>query len=356
LSLYASPEVLPLLERWAAARRDHPHPGGPDMFRFLADKRLEYLRPHNWHSMLSDQAMLVRDFRLVLSVSRPRVEGAGGPGAEVQYLERTREAVRGVLAAAGLPARTMDAGAFVSFLDTVLNPRVDRRARLRWDETRLLADQMVDAGTLLLVGRDGLALGQGDLDLDVWLFSVRQYPQAWAGWGMGDLVGDLLSNTLRVPCPFLYTLTVHVPDQTIAAHGARLKAARATQMADSPMGRFLPAWRERRQDWDYVNRMLEGGHKLLKANFQVVLFARQGEGDHAAQRLNALFESKGWTLQSDDRFSSRVDARGEDARITDWCGRGEACLHHRSRSNLPCRGRDAGGTDVRSTMKGAPGK
>ena len=93
---------------------------------------------------------------------------------------------------------------------------------------------MVDAGTLLLVGRDGLSLSQDTQHLDARLYSVRQFPQAWAGWGMGELTGDLLSNTLRLPCPFLYTLTVHVPDQIIAAHGARLKAARATQMAGSP--------------------------------------------------------------------------------------------------------------------------
>ena len=191
----------------------------------------------------------------------------------------------------------------VNLLDTILNPRADRRAPLHWDENRLLASQMVDAGTLLLVGRDGLSLGRDEQHVDVRLYSVRQFPQAWAGWGMGELTGDLLSNTLRLPCPFLYTLTVHVPDQVIAAHGARIKAARATQMADSPMGRFLPAWRERKQDWDYVNRMIEGGHKLLQASFQVVLFCPEGEGDHAEQRLNALFESKGWTLQK-DRFTA----------------------------------------------------
>ena len=34
-----------------------------------------------------------------------------------------------------------------------------------------------------------------------------------------------------------------------------------------------------------------------------MLFCPEGEGDHAEQRLNALFESKGWTLQK-DRFTA----------------------------------------------------
>jgi len=294
ISLYASPDILPLLEQWAQARTGT----GRDVFAYLAAKRVEYLRRGNWRSLLSDQPMLLRDYRLFVGVMRP----LGGTGEE-EYLSRTRSAVRGILASAGLLCHEVEAEAFVNLLDTMLNPPRDRRRPLRWEEDRLLRDQVVDGDTILLVGRDGLGLAHGDLVLDVRPYSVRQYPRAWAGWSMGELIGDLFSNTLRLPCPFLYTLTVHVPDQLTATHRAKMKAARATQMADSPMGRYLPAWAERKQDWDFVSRMVEDGHRLLSAHFQVVLFAPEGEGDHAEQRLNALFESRGWTLQK-DRFAA----------------------------------------------------
>ncbi|MCP5152443.1 MAG: type IV secretion system protein TraC [Chromatiales bacterium] len=296
VTLYASPDVQPLLERWAAARQHPADVAAAETFRFLAAERLEFLRPHGWRSLLADQAMLLRDFRLLVSVLRP---GAALGGVERDGLLRMRDAVRGVLQAAGLPSWPCDASAFLGLMDGLLNPRRAARVVPRWDEGRRLCDQMVDADTVLLVGRDGLALRHGDFQLDVRPFTVRQFPQAWAGWGMGDLAGDLLANTLRIPCPFLYTLTVQVPDVGAEQQRARFRAARATQMADSPMGRFLPAWQERKRDWDTVTRMLDGGHRLLRASFQAVLLAPHGEGEAAERSLHALFESRGWWLQKE---------------------------------------------------------
>lgn len=300
--LYASPDIVPLLEHWAHARHGDRNRANRAVFEFLASKRVDYLRRGNWHSLLSDQPMLVRDFRLFVTLVRPQTRGAGVRD-EQDWLIRTREAIRGILASAGLPSRSLDAGDFLNLLDTLVNPRLDRRAPLHWEDSRLLKAHLDDGDTALLVGRDGLGLAHGDHIVDVRPYSVRQYPQFWAGWGMSELIGDLFSNTLRLPCPFLYTLTVHTPDQVAAAHNAKMKAARATQMADSAMGRFLPAWRERKQDWDFVTRLVEDGHKLLKAHTQLVLFAPQGEGDYAEQRLKALFESRGWGLQK-DRFNA----------------------------------------------------
>ncbi len=302
LLLYASPDVMPLLERWAKARRGNGGNAQDAVFEFLAGKRVDYLRRGNWRSLFSDQPALVRDFRLFVTVVRPVSQGAGS-NAENQWLVRTREAIRGILSSAGLPSRSVDADLFINLLDTLLNPVQNHRTELHWEDDRLLKEQVVDGDSLLLVGRDGLALARGDHVVEVRPYSVRQYPQSWVGWGMSDLIGDLFSNTLRLPCPFLYTFTVHMPDQISAAHGAKMKAARATQMADSAMGRFLPAWRERKQDWDFVTRLVEEGHKLLQAHTQLVLFASQNEGDYAEQRLRALFESRGWTLQK-DRFTA----------------------------------------------------
>ncbi|MBF6592787.1 MAG: TraC family protein, partial [Ktedonobacterales bacterium] len=265
-------------------------------------KRVAYLSNGNWHSLLSDQPLLVRDFRLFVAVTRP-APTALHTEEEAQWLARTRAAMRGILTSAGLPCRDVDADLFLNLLDTLLNPTVGRRTPLAWEDGRLLKDQLVDADTVLLVGREGLGLAHGTQVVDVRPYSVRQYPQAWAGWGMGDLIGDLFSDTLRLPCPFLQTLTVHMPDQLSAGHGAKMKAARATQMADSAMGKFLPAWRERKQDWHFVTRLVEDGHKLLAAHSQIVLFAPPQEGDYAEQRLTALFESRGWALQK-DRFTA----------------------------------------------------
>lgn len=295
--LYASPDIHPKLQRWADARTS----GG--IFRELAKKRLDYLQHGNWQSLLSGQPMLLRNFRLFLSVTRPlgvATHGGADP-EEAAWLRRTRASFLGILQSAGMPAIDMDAGGLVNLLDTILNPKDRPRRHLDWDGRHLLREQAVDPDTVLMVGRDSLGLVHEGHEVEVIPFSVRQFPTAWPAWRMGDLIGDLFSNTLRYTGPFIASVTVDVPDPMGAAGNAKMKAARATQMADSPVGKFLPQWRERKQEWEFVDRMLSAGHKILDTHFQLVLFTRQGDAEQACQRAQALFESQGWVL-SRDRF------------------------------------------------------
>nr|MBS0022321.1 conjugal transfer protein TraC [Gammaproteobacteria bacterium] len=105
IMLYGSPDVRPLLQRWASAREAT----GNAVFRFLAKQRVEYLKRGNWRSLLSDQPLLLRDFRLFVSLTRALP--AGGTALEAEGLQRTREMVRGTLASAGIPTEPLDAEA-----------------------------------------------------------------------------------------------------------------------------------------------------------------------------------------------------------------------------------------------------
>lgn len=296
-NLYASPDVHSLLRDWVEARSE----GG--IYRTLAEKRMAYFSQGNWRSLLSKQPMLLRDFRLFISFSRPLGIGANGgvDTEELEWLQRTRQAVLGILQSAGIPALDVDATGFINLLDTILNPSPRPRRHLHWQEQHLLRDQMVDHDTLLQVGRDSLGLVHDGHQVEVVPFTIRQYPNVWPAWKMADLIGDMFSNTLRFTGPFLATVTIEVPDSMGAAGNAKLKAARATQMMESPMGRFLPQWKERKADWDFVGQMLDAGHKILNSHFQLVVFAQQGQAEQACQRAQDLFGNQGWVL-SRDRF------------------------------------------------------
>ena len=308
-TLYASPDILPLMKRWANLRQeddvindeeDHirSHHRNENIYRATLRRRVDYLLGGTWNSLFSDQAMLVRDFRIVLSLSRPADESG-----VAEQMVQLRESVTGTLRSAGLGSRPMDAAAFINFMDTLLNPRPVRRDTLHYQEDKLLREQMVDSDTVMLAGREGLALQHGETLLDLRLYSAREYPPTWAGWGMDKLIGDVMSNTLRIPCPFLMTFIVHVPDQVAASGEAKYKSARATQMADSQIGKFVPVWKERKADWDFVSSQIQAGHSLVRGGFQVVLFAPQGSGNRAEHQLKALYKSAGWTLTRDSFVS-----------------------------------------------------
>lgn len=313
VTLWASPTIMPRLTYWARTRiRDGDAPvdappaqdGRQDhrshnIYRSLARHRVGYLARGSHTSLLSDQPMLVRDYRLIVSVLLPKPLPSRRVYAE-REAEQLRKALLGTLRSAGLQGDFLDADGLVDIADDILNPRIGmetKREPHRWDDMTLIRDQVVRPDTSLLVGRDGMLLN----DTDVRGFSVRTYPSQWALWGMSELVGDYFQDALRIPCPFLFTVNIHIPDQVAAKNVTKLKAARATQASESPLGRFVPVWRDKKEEWNYVNKKIDEGHTLCRVNHQLILFAPKGEGDMAANAAKSLFKSKGWDIVL-DRF------------------------------------------------------
>ncbi len=283
--LFASPVIEPMLDGWRQGCSGEPYTS-------LAERRLRYLQSASRCSLFADQPMLLRDFRLFISVLMP-------VPVNMESLLRVRESMLGVLASAGMPASVMAADDFVNLLDVLLNP--GSHGGLAWQPDMLLRQQVLAGDSALFVGRDGLGLSHGDTHNALRIFSVRQYPQIWAAWQMMDLIGDLFSNNLRLSCPFLHTVNIFIPDPAGMQSEAQLKGMRATQMAASPVGKLMEVWQQRSEDWRHVTRMAGDGHKLVQVATQLVLFANQDEVQHATQRLLGLFESRGWLLRQ-DRF------------------------------------------------------
>lgn len=298
--MYGDPNIHGKLRQWQQAR-DGRATVRQDMISALAKKRVEYLASGNFESLLSDQPFLIRNWRMFICVTRPG-DRDHPDASEIEYLRRTREAFKGILLGAGMEAWEMPPDDFVQLMDGLLNPHPGERTPPKYKDDELLARQVVDAETLYLIGRDSVSTVYKDCQTTLMPFSVRQYPLQWPGWEMGELVGSLLNNTLRFPCPVMFTQTVLFGDQTAAAGNAKVKGLRATQMTDSPMGRFVPAWKDRKRDWDFVINSVEQGHKLLTAHFQIVAFAPHGQEEYCEQRVRAVFDSKGWMLER-NRFS-----------------------------------------------------
>ena len=47
---------------------------------------------------------------------------------------------------------------------------------------------------------------------------------------------------------------------------------RATQMSESDMGKHIPSWNDKREEWQFVAQKLEQGHTLARINYQTILF------------------------------------------------------------------------------------
>jgi conjugal transfer ATP-binding protein TraC len=257
-------------------------------------------------SPLGAQAYLFRHYRLVLSVSLP-----GGPEnlGRLDELLLMRDSVRATLHAAGFPSRPWEPDDLIEWVSGLLDPHrhAGEAIPLHHDEGRPLAGQVIDAATRVLIDHRGLVFENPAASEPVHarLMSVRSYPPRFALWNAGSLIGDLYQATLQYPCPFLITLSAHLPDAESTRSWAYLRAARATTNAGSQMARFLPDLQSRKADWDIVLRALDQGQQLVELGVQVALFAQPAQVTRAEQAARAIFRARGFELTQDTMMAAQ---------------------------------------------------
>lgn len=297
--LYADPNYELQLDAWKAKKRHCSDPARQQIFDLLSKNRVDYLKTGKWRQMFSDQPFLVRDFRLMLSYTMPVPEGVNPVDideSKIDFLMRQRGEFIGQLQSAGIHSRPMRADALINIMSSLLNPSKDYQQPVYHEPQRPLAEQMCDEDTVTLFGSGVSSIVHKGESFSVLPFHVRQFPVQWSGANNGDLIGSFTNNIQRIPCPFLITLTVNVPDSLDSKGSATRKQMRATQMADSPIAKYVPQWKDRKSDWDFAQRQIDQGNKMLKAFYQIVLFTPAGMEQKAEQSLISTYASIGWNL------------------------------------------------------------
>ncbi len=288
------PELDLNMQTWGRAGRHN------NIHRTMARRRVAHYLAGARHSLLPNQSYLLRNFRLIVSVSLP---GSPENLSRIEELLLLRDAHRATLHAAGFPSRSWTASELINWVSGLVDPhRQDGEGlSLTYDPGRELRDQAIDRSTRLCIRQTGIELSNpaGVDTRDLRLLSVRSFPGRFALWNMGSLIGDLYQATLQYPCPFMITLGVHVLDAESTRSWAYLKAARATTNATSYMARFLPDMQERKLDWDIVLKAMDDGQQLVDLHHQVVLFAPNRDMARAEQSARSIFRARGFELSRD---------------------------------------------------------
>lgn len=296
VSLIADPNVETSLERWLTI--DGKTPSRPDsLLDMMAQQRVRYLRQGKWRSLFSDQSALLRMYRLVISYTVPIDEAQLCLTAEsLDALERTRDSYLGILRSAQIHAEVMQPQRFVNLLSGIVNPSEDEPPYLSYDPLNPLNTQIVDPDTALLLGPGASSLVHQGVPYSLLSYTVRQFPEMWCGANNTELIGSTKSNMQRMPCPFWLTFAVRVPDTLASQAMVTNKSARATQMASSPIAKYVPQWQLRKRDWDHVKHLMDNGDQLLQGLFQVVLLTPEGEEKRCEQELMSTYRALGWKL------------------------------------------------------------
>lgn len=262
LHLFASPHIRPQLRRYANLRVEDEdqldkaqHWGRParneNLFRALARQRVEHLLAGAQKSLTAGFHYTIRDFRLMLSVSFPSAPDNLNKREELLAL---RESMASTLRSASLPNRVCDAADLINWCAIFTNP--DRLSStdapdLNYDDGRELRDQIVDFDTIQDPHPSGLKFWKESSPdvLEARFYSIKSFPEHFALWQMGSLIGDLMQPALQYSAPFLLTLGVHILDPNATKSVVTANHVRATQNAKSKMADVMPDVRKKLDDW-----------------------------------------------------------------------------------------------------------
>ncbi len=315
LHLFASPHVREQLRRYANLRledgdqTDKAHQWGrparnDNLFRKLARQRVGHLLQGAQHSLTAGFHYTIRDFRLMLSVSCPVAPEAAGEPQHRDAVLALRDSMASTLRSASLPNRVCDAADLINWCALFTNP--DRIAQtdapdLHYDDGREIRDQIVDFDTIQDPLPSGLRLWKEGRDeaLELRFYSIKSFPERFALWQMGSLIGDLMQPALQYNAPFLLTLGVHILDPNVTKSVVTANHVRATQNAKSKMADVMPDVRKKLDDWTAAADAIDTGGSLVSLYHQLALFTPPGKAVPAHEAANAIWRGRGFQLNAD---------------------------------------------------------
>ncbi|WP_018079401.1 type IV secretion system protein TraC [Thiobacillus denitrificans] len=294
--MYGSPHVRPWMQKWANARvsgHEDEHSifterREDNVYRTLSRRRVEYLMQGTGKSLFPEIPYVIRDLQLFISVMFPGEMTEHG----VNLMNSARDSISSTLSTAGIPNRNMGVNDFLNLMDEILSGgKAD--GRVEWDPLRLLRTQVPSAEDHVLIDRDGMVIGEKA----VRSLRIRSYPREfWLG-GMSDMIGDMFQGVLQIPCPFLFTLNIQVPDQEIFKRTLDFKAARAVQNAEGQLSKYVPIFKDQAEEWRHVQKAIASGQSVIRMTHALTVFTELGQGDRIEQMAKSLFRSKGWLLE-----------------------------------------------------------
>lgn len=311
-NLFASPHIKPLLRRYANQRVEDEdqldnarHWGRParnsNLFRNLARARVKHLLNAAHTSVTAGFSYTVRDFRLILSATIP---GSGSDRNRREELMTLREGMRTTLKAANFPSRVCDASDLINWCSVLLNPDRIGRAdapELHYDDGREIRDQIVDFDTIQDAYPQGVRLhkeGSGEV-LECRFFSIKSFPERFALWQMGSLIGDLMQPALQYSVPFMITMGIQTLDPSSMRQSVSANHIRAQQNADSKLARVMPDTSKKLQDWRMAADQIDVGGALVGMYHQLALFASPSKMVQAEETAKAVWRARGFELNQD---------------------------------------------------------
>lgn len=319
MTAYASPEIEGLLEAWTRS-----HVKGVDdltedsrgVALGMVKNRTALFRRAARDQILPAAPVEVRHFRAWLSV----VIKTNDPYSEeaLETARRTARAMEAILSQAHLWGGLWGAADYALTLRELLNPQKVRAGTLKpkflsiFDEARW---QLMDRDTEVEVEKHGVLFHGGvagdpaesrKRGVTAIGLSIENYAPRMDLARISLLLGEPTRAGAQIPCPFLLTSILEVPD--IAAEKARVSAmcVRTRQMMTTPIAALVTHYHEAHREFTIGERSFESAGGVARVLHQMLLLAPRGREADAIQAAQALGRKASMDLQTNTALHAQA--------------------------------------------------
>lgn len=284
--LLASQRIEPWLTRWKMPRFEHPLP----IYKTLAEKRVKFFEAKT--KSQGNIPFCIRHFKIIISYS---MEGVNHSDVALDELTRLRQQLITAIKGLNLPVKSWNAEDLLIGLDEILNisERLDY-PEVQCNPYQPLGEQLLSPETHFLVDKEQLY--QRDGNQVIRLYQTRGLPFKWCLSEMGRFIGDPMNRLLQLPLPFALHYGVHICSEKTLKMRLLTKCSQVENQANSPLAKWIPSLKREADEWQYVRQQFEKGQRLVKTQFQVLLFGEEAKMSNAEQQLFNIFRANCWEL------------------------------------------------------------
>ena len=286
--IYADKNIGDILNHYISMRNQ-----ASDVMKKLAVRRSEYLNKAAVKSCLSPYVL--RDFHCYMSVCINLNDSLKIASGKVNEIKKQ---IIATLTVVGVPNKVMTAEDLIRFLDGIFNADFGNvsSSQKKWNRYDLIRDQIIANDTDILVDDDIIKIKKGETEIKT--FSVVNYPPEWTLSQMSDLIGDMFRDSRQFPFPFLIHYGVYIQKQANDAAKIAMKANMVERQMFSPIGKHIPNIEREHAELQFAQNCLSKGERLVKTQFNVILFSPKGEMSSAEQTLKTIFSSVLFKVES----------------------------------------------------------
>lgn len=283
--LYSSKELKNKFDGWLDKRKDATNP----ICSEIAKARVEYLKKGVNQTLIKNEKLLIRDYRMVISVTfNGKLDNENKTTVDI-----FKKTFISTLNNIGMDIDEMNPGMLLDFTDEIFNRKDGfRDEKFKYNKYTPIKQQLTGPSTRILIDKDGCSFN----NTIVRGLAVKEYPPQAALAQAMDLIGDILNQNTQPSAPFMYCTNIWFPDISSLKTKVNAKSTRAIQNSESKMAKWVSDFKAKADDWREVTKTLADGQGLCYINQSFYSFATLGNSNYAEQDLVGVFRSKGWNI------------------------------------------------------------